>query len=280
MADNTLKYGIVDKKNADLFLLNAQVQQAQYLVAQQQAIVTALTAKSAQFAGYLAQADSDQAAVLATLNLAKDAMTSVAALATSFSTAAGQAGSAAQGATDVAAGMATLIGKLIFSVEIIGKVGQQVNKQKTINPLVPDSLVTYLANAATAANNAIALTLAALQSCYVAEATQLAASGTIALGSKQARDAKKRMGQGWDERSQAPLQTAPTISLGGDGDGVLALLGYAYQAAVKQYSQALWDNNSVTRQLQHAQGKLADATVKLNSSKAGLAAATAAAYAA
>jgi len=65
-----------------------------------------------------------------------------------------------------------------------------------------------------------------------------------------------------------------------DCTGVLALVQQAYDKASEKYNQALTNVNIVNQQLAYAQSALATATTSLNSYKAGLAAATAAAYAA
>ena len=58
------------------------------------------------------------------------------------------------------------------------------------------------------------------------------------------------------------------------------VLKQAYKTAIKKYDAALKANNAVTRQLNAAQANLTNATIKLNSLKAGLDAATAATLAA
>ncbi len=281
MGSISLAVNVADNKNAELNSLTNSVTAAQFLVAQRQAIVTSLQAKSAQFAAYLTQATNDQATALANLTLAKDAIASVTSLTNSLGTEATQTQLAAQGAGSVSADMATLIGKLIFSLDFINKVAVLVNKQKSSNPLLPDSLITAMNKASTAGNNAIALTLTALRSCYVAEATLLESSVVAELASGQSTALSKTMLAGWAPQDDVPLVPAET----GNGlppvtPGILNLLNLAYTIAVKTYKKALWDNAIVARQVSFAQGQLAAATVQLGSLKAGLAAATAAAYAA
>jgi hypothetical protein len=62
--------------------------------------------------------------------------------------------------------------------------------------------------------------------------------------------------------------------------GLLSLSKSAYDFFVVRYHEALVDNNMVNKQLAYAQQLLAKATTRLNSSQSGLAAATAAAFAA
>lgn len=278
--EHLLAYGIADQKKAELDLLTAQVNQAQYAVAQQQVIVNSLVAKSNQFNSFLAQADADQATALANFNLVKDAMSSVNALVAGAKFALRQTDAASDGVCKVSAGVAELINKLIFSVEIIDKLAQLINKQKSINPLVPDSLIAFLSKATTDANNAVALTLTALQSCYAAETTLLESLSAMKLGDDQATKLKAKMEQGWNSPKECTSAAACNCGFTDGSDGIVSLLYRAYQTASLNYKAALQDSNSVTKQLTYAQAQLADATTMLNSYQSGLAAATAAAYAA
>ncbi|GAB3437834.1 hypothetical protein NX773_19440 [Massilia solisilvae] len=275
-----LALSVADKKNSEIQSLTSSVTQAQYDVAEQQAIVSSLQAKSQQFNLYLTQADDDQESALANLNLGKDALSSATSLVASMTTATSKVNEASSGASDVAAQMAELVNKLILSIEYINKTAQLVNKQKANNPLVPDKLIDNMSKAAANANNAIALSLAALQSCYVAEATLLESSEVLALGSRQSGQLRERMSYLWDSQSGKVLMAANAAPSSMEVPGIVAMLQQAYDDAKANYNQALTSNNIVTSQLSHAQAELADAQVRLNSYQAGLAAATAAAYAA
>lgn len=263
---------IADKKNSELHALSGLVTQSQFDVARKQAILTSLQAKASHFGQVLAQADADQQAALANLNLGKDVLSSASSLAVNMKKATGKCAEASNGATTVARDMAKLVGKLILAVEFINKVGQLVNKQKSNNPMVPDKLVENMSKAATAANNAVALTLTALQSCYLAEATLLESRNVLALGATQSQDLSTRMTSGWN--AQSGKVTLPGVD--GAGAGVVALLQQAYDDAKGRYSAALAGKDIVTKQLSHAQLQLDDAMLMLNSYQSGLAAATAA----
>jgi chromosome segregation ATPase len=271
---------VADRKNSEIQSLTGQVTQAQYDVAEKQAIVNSLQAKSQQFSQYLAQADDDQDTTLSNLNTGKDVLSSANALAGSMLAANNKVSQASSGSSDVAAQMAELVNKLILSIEYINRASQLVNKQKANNPLVPDKLIDSMSKAATSANNAIALTLTALQSCYVAEATLLESNNVLALGYEKSAELFKQMGYLWNSQSGVVLMAATAPSSGTNLPGILAMLQQAYDNAKANYNEALTSNNIVTKQLAHAQEELADAQVRLNSYQSGLAAATAAAYAA
>ncbi len=278
---NTLVRGIADTKKAEIDSLTDQVSSAEYEVVQLQVVVTSLTAKSNQFNAFLAQADANKTTGLNNLNLAKDTLSSVKSLLTSAASAQTQTNSAAVSVGVASSQISVLINKLIFSVDIIDKLTQLINKQKSINPLIPDDLIKYLTKATTDANTAVATSLIALTSCYAAEATALESQNITDLEFSQIEGLYKKMTIGELQSSTVALNKdtfvyAPVES----STGVMALLHQGYTAAVTAYEKALTANNMVTRQLEHAQANLDSATVQLNSLKAGLAAATAAAYAA
>ncbi|QJQ01127.1 hypothetical protein [Herbaspirillum rubrisubalbicans] len=272
--------GIVDKKQAEIVQLTNQVTEAQFNVAQLQVIVNSLTAKSTQFSLYLTQADGDLATALANLNLGKNSSAAVRGLVQTLGLTLNQTSAAQAASGKVTQETAVLINKLIFTVEIINKLAQLINKQKANNPLVPDSLIGFMAQANTDANNAIALLLTALQSCYAAQASLMQSKTVVSLGKDQGTALQRRMLENLDERTQKLVSLEVPLGLTDECNGIMALLQHAYQLANERYQDALWSNNSVTDQLNFAQVKLADAITTLNSYKAGLAAATAAAYAA
>ena len=272
---DTLAIGIVYTEKAQLDFLATQVAEAQYEVNQQQALVDALQSKSSQFAAFLTEANNNKQTALANLDLAKNIDASINSLSNSTTLAKDQSVKAVAATIKISADMAILINKLIFAVEIINRFGQLVNKQKSSNPLVPDSLISTMAKASTDANNAVALTLTALQSCYAAEATSLRAQQVVDLQNTQMTSLK----------TQFELVDSDTSVMANGGStqdkfGLLALSKQAYDTFEQKYQQALADNTMVNKQLAHAQQMLVQATTSLSSYQAGLAAATAAAFAA
>jgi len=267
--------GVAVKKNAEIVRLAEQVTLAQNRVNLKQAIVTAMQAKSTQFASYLSQASDNKATALANYQLCKDAMSRVRILAGNFNKASEQACKAWAVASDVAAVNAKLIRKLIFTVEFINTVSQKLDKQKVLVQLVPDQLFVVMGKAVNNANNAVAKTLTALQSAYVAESTLSESKGIIDKAQKQAEQLRTSMQKGWNPHTDTPEQGPHE-----DDTGLLAHMHQAYLDAAHSYHRAMLNNESVTRQLTFAQSDLADATMQLNSYQAGLAAATAAAHAA
>ncbi len=272
--------GIADQKKAEIDLLGELVNRAQYQVNQQQTIVNSLKAKADQFNGFLNQANQNKNTALANLDQVTDAFNQVGNLHQATIKAQAQTDKATTAVCVGSKGVAELINKLIFSVEIINKVAQLITRQKAINPLIPTELISFMTKAGTDANNAIALTLTALQSAYAAEASLLGAQGLNELAFGQVRDLSERMTKGWDVHCNTLISPTPILGRASNSDGIVALLNRAYQIAVDTYNQALWNSNSVNKQLSFAEAQLARASTRLNSYQSGLAAATAAAYAA
>lgn len=272
--------GIADQKKAEIDALTVMVNRAQYQVSQQQTIVNSLQTKADQFNGFLNQANQTKSTALANLDQVNELFSAVKNLQQASTKANSQTEKATTTVCVGSKGVAELINKLIFAVEIINKVAQLINRQKAVNPLIPNELIGFMSKAGTDANNAIALTLNALQSAYAAEASLLGAQGLADLAFTQVNKLENRMEHGWDEKTGQAKSAAPVFGRGNDSDGIVSLLNRAYEIAVSNYDQALWNSNSVNKQLAYAQAQLARATTRLNAYQSGLAAATAAAYAA
>ncbi len=277
---NSLAYGVAYVEMAKINLLTTQVQDATYSVTENQAIVAALSDKLAQFNGYLTEATNNRSNSLNMLNAVKDMHSNVNSLASNVSLANKQTNKATFGISSVAQEMSDLVNKLIFSTELIEKFGQIVNKQKQINPLIPDSLISLISKATTDANKAISLTLVALQSAYAAEATSLAAQSLGNLEDSQAQALLQKITVNANPHKDKPTLPELPVSLTAQGSGILALMQANYADSNQAYNQALHAVNMVTTQLNHAQAALDAANTQLSSYSAGLAAATAAAYAA
>lgn len=263
--------GVSVNKKADLDALTRQITVATAAVADWQNVVTALTAKSTQFAGYLANADANRNAALTNLNLMRDAAGSSVQLQQTSELAQKQTNRAVDKIGLASAQVADLIYKLIFSCELVDKLAQLVNKQKLINPTIPDDLIKYLGKATADANTAMAATLTAMSSCYAAEATGLESKEAMQLIVKQIQNLYAQV-MASAPAAQNKKQETPT--------DLMSMFEYNYQTALTDYQSALTANTAVSQQLAHAQLSLSNATSVLNSVKLGLAAATAAAFAA
>ncbi len=256
------RYGITEKKKAEIDLLTLKVTEAQYEVNECQAIVTSLTNKVNNFQGYLALADATRTEALNNKNLAKQLTQSAQELVSDSKVAFGEIEAAKKKTVMLGSELKRIIDELIYTAEMLNKLAVNVTRKKALNPLISDELISLIATAGADANSAVALTLVALQSGFAAEASNIESVGAIGLANTQAKN----------------LHT--TITKGTDGATSLKdLYDQAYTVAKDNYK--LMENA-----LAIAVGQLGEATTNLNTAQvllkslqAALAAANAAALA-
>lgn len=195
--------GVAAQKNADIESLSNQVNAAQYKVDELTAVVQSLTEKQGHFTQLLTQADAKKATALSNFNQVKLVATNVTEL-KRYSTVVNTQTSDANGAIcDTSETMATLIDQLIFSVDVIEKLAGFVNRQKAVNKVIPDELVTVLNTATTDANSAVALTLTALQSSYASVSSADEAKTVSDLEQEQSVELENLlMGTGINQQQQ------------------------------------------------------------------------------
>lgn len=272
------KDALVNKKYADIEGLTNAVAVAQYEVDELNSIVTSLTAKQTQFSALLSKAESDKNTALSNYNQVKVVANKVATLRQYSSSIAAQMASALQ--TDdetpnvyckvnsTAKTMSVLIEKLIFSVDVIEKLSGFVNRQKAANPVIPDELVSILGQATSDSNNAVSLTLKAMQSAYSSVYYADDVSSVSGLEMQQAEKLNEILGNEQQDKKNPSSNT------------LFSQIHIMYDVACDSYDHALTASAMATSQLEHAQSNLATATTALTALKAGLEAAKAAAFAA
>ncbi|MEO6176895.1 MAG: hypothetical protein ABIP27_17210 [Flavobacterium circumlabens] len=264
------RYGITEKKKADLDLLTSQVTDAQAVVQQQLAVVSSLNQKAIKYQGYVVEAENSRTQSLSNKQLAEQVVQNALDLTQNSEIAFSKMTAANENTGAVAKEMAALINKLIYSVEIINKLSNLVIRKKALNPLISDDLITKINAAGTDANNAVALTLNALKSIFAAQSLALESEAITALEQKQALTlyltltGKKSVNQ--------------TFTLK-DNKSILALLATADIEAKSAYLEANRANDETTRQLNSATTQLNKAQIELKSLEDALAAANAAALA-
>ena len=252
------KYGITERKKAELDALTIKVLDAQYEVSQCQAIVTALTAKSEEFQGFFADAEAKRAQALNDKNLVDQVVENAKELLQNSKIANDKMSTADTSINDVATQINTVMDQLIYSGEVLNKLANVVAQKKQQNPLISDELISRISDAGKDTNTAVALTLVALKSTFAAQASSGEASAATAVQTPKANELYKKL---TDEGS------------------IKELLTNAYNTANTNYVNARKANMEATRQLNIATINLNKAIVKLNSLQAGLSAANAAALA-
>ncbi|MFK7748137.1 MAG: hypothetical protein AB8B65_07095 [Kordia sp.] len=285
---NTLvppQYGITERKKQELDQLTQQVIDAQDTVNQYQAIVDSLTEKSNKLNTQLTNAEANKAQALSNKDLLDTMVNDAKDLQSNSSVTFDAIVLADAKIKTVAEEIKTTINNLIYSAEVINKLANLVIRKKASNPLISDELVTMVTTAGTDANNAVALTLVALQSVFSAQATSLESEAAMALQLLQATKLYELMiGEEVDGiDNKLPIAKEPE-----DGAQVIktkkkytiqSLLDYAYTVTSNMYEEALTASKDTLKQLNDIQSKLSEAQVQLASLQAGLAAANAAALA-
>lgn len=262
-APATTKYGITEKKKQEIDSLTQQVLNAEDVVEQYQAIVTSLTEKSAKLDAELANANASKAQALSNKNSVDTVVANAKDLYDSSGVTYKESSNAEKDIKGVAIEINTVINKLIYSAEVINKLANLVIRKKAINPLISDELITMVNQAGTDANNAVALTLVALESVFASQATTIESKATMSL-----------------ELLQATKLYA--FIIGEETGESTSLKGYLYQAydiTSNMYEETLAASEDTTSQLNDVQVSLSKAQIKLSSLQAGLAAANAAALA-
>jgi len=257
------KYGITEKKKHEIDSLTQQVLNAEDVVEQYEAIVTSLTEKLTKLETELATADASKTQALNNKNSLDTVVDNAKDLHKSSERTNQESLNAEGKIKGVATEINTVINKLIYSAEVINKLATLVIRKKTINPLISDELITMVNQAGADANNAVALTLVALESVFAAQATTIESKAAMSLEVLQATKLYE-------------------FIIGEETGESKSLKGYLYQAydiTSNMYEETLAASNDTISQLNDAQVSLSKAQIKLSSLQAGLAAANAAALA-
>lgn len=267
------KYGVTERKKQELDDLTQQVQNAQGTVEQLEAIVNSLTTKSNKLLTDLTVAETNKARALSNKDLLNEVLENLLSLVNNSKITFNETVLAESKIKTVATEISNLIEKLIFSAEIINKLGNLVVRKKASNPLISEELVTLVATAGSDANNAVALTLVALESIFAAQATTKDSEAAMSLEVLQAvKLFEFATGEDTIEGITSDVKLSPSSSITG-------LLNKAYVINKNMYEQALAASDDTIKQLNSAKRELNVAEVNLSSLQAGLAAANAAALA-
>ncbi len=303
------KQAITENKKAELDKLGNQVITAQQNVEQLQAIVTSLTAKSAQFTAFLTTANNNKIHALANKNTAQQLVDSIKDLTDNCRIAVMAMDKANSKTKKLSLVMKELISKLIYSAELINKLLNIIIRQKALNGLISDELIDIVGVAGKDANNAVALTLVALESTFASQASNIESTDISALDYLESINLYKKL-TGTKIKITGPLTEMGNIeTIAFNANSILItraieislkvrgvkmefekddtiykyslvyLLDEAYCRAAKAYDDAYNANLQTSQLLSKSTAQLSNAQVKLRSLQAGLAAANAAALA-
>lgn len=265
------RYGITERKKAEIDSLTLQVQDAEYQVELYQSIVNSMTEKVAYFQNLLNIADNTRTQAHSNQKLVNQLMYSETVLVKNSNITFNEIEKAEAKMDVLAVNVKIVMDKLIYCVEVINKLSVIVTRKKATNPLISDELITMLATAGKDANNVVALALVALKSTFAAQASNMESKAAIELGYIQAQD-------------MLELLTKVTVSTGTGKNktknvSLFTLLNTAYEDAKNNYEVMEDALTRATVHLNEAQSDLNKAQVNLTSLQSGLAAASAAALA-
>ncbi|MGG8496997.1 hypothetical protein ACQY1Q_11300 [Tenacibaculum sp. TC6] len=294
------KYGITEKKKSELDALTNQVLYAQEDVEQLQAIVNSLTAKSQALQTQLTVVQANKDTALSNKELLETVIDNVTDLLINSQITFDRVVYSDTRIKVVSESINDVMNKLIYSAEVVNKLSNLIIRKKAQNPLISDELVAMVTNAGTDANNAVALTLTALNSVFVSQSTTIQSEGTMSLEFLYAIKLYEFI-TGEDLSTLAEEETpdkmlsiidkirlnkkanllleVETVIQDKQKASIKELINEAYTIAVYRYNQILIASNDAIKQLSEAEIALNKETVKLNSLQAGLSAANAAALA-
>lgn len=264
---NTLG-GVTEQKKAELDALTIMVLDAQHNVEQFQAIVDSLTEKSNTIQGFLAIDEGIRTQTYNNKVLMEQMVQSAKDLKNNSKIAIDEMALASVKTKHLAPHIKILVDKLIYVAEFIDKLSNIIIRKKAINPLISDDLISMVGTAGKNANDAVAVTLVALQSTFAAQASNLETELAIGLEMDQANLFYEFLMKG-----------KPNQDVKDPNRSLYYYLNNAYTVAKTKYKTTEKAYKIVTKQLNDALTALNKAQVKLKSLQSGLAAANAAALA-
>ncbi len=165
------KYGINEKKKANVSALTDSVEKLQFCMAQQQSVVDALTQKSIEFTASLAMAERKRDLASVQSDLAIEAVSCIKTIKRKTNLVKKQTNKSDAKINQTVTQMTELVKQVIFSVEIVNKLVALIQKKKSSGAIISSELSSVMSNAASNANIAVSSTLLALRSCHAAMAT-------------------------------------------------------------------------------------------------------------
>jgi uncharacterized coiled-coil protein SlyX len=237
--------------------LAIMVIEAQNEVSQLQADVASLTQKLTGYHALMTQAQNSRSQACNNKALAGQIIQSALDLKNNSKIAHDEIVHANKETGELAEDFKMLTDKLIHATSVLNIFSNTIIRQKALNPLISDELISMVTQACSDANNAVALTLVALQSTFAAASSNIATEAVLVLTQTQAIDLYNTLTDG--ESADAP--------------SVRSSLDQAYFNADVYYQQIAKSCHVIDQQLNTAQADLNKAQAKLASLQSGLAAA-------
>ena len=259
------KYGVTESKKRTLDTLTIQVLNATDEVSQLQAIVSSLTDKLSTYQGFLTQADTNKTQAQNNVNLMNSVIKNALNLRDNSGGALQEVIKANSKTEKVAEKTTSVTNKLIYTAEMINKLANLIIRKKAQNPLISDQLITMITAAGNNANNAVSLSLTALNATFTAQSTNKEVQNTAALECLQSIKL-------YDKLTDDRKTNSTNLSLN-------TLLNNAYNSTAAEFNKMQNAYNETLNQLNLKTAESNKAQINLKSLQAGLAAANAAALA-
>ena len=272
------RYCVTEKKKQELDRLTQEVLNAEGTVEEYQAIVNSLTEKLTKLQAELASAKTNKETALSNKDSVDTVVDNAKNLLKNAEIVVGEISQANGSIRDTAIETNSLINKLIYAAEIVNKLANLVIRKKATNPLISDELITMVTQAQADANNAVALTLIALESVFASQATTSESVAAAELEKDQVEKLYELLING-DMELKKPDDATTSTTTDMENNSIKAYLYEAYTIASTMYEEVLAATNDTSNQLNNSKASLNKAQVKLASLQAGLAAANAAALA-
>lgn len=262
-------YGISKKKKATIDDLKSQVLDAEYNVETYEAIVTSLTQKATRFNKYSDVANARAEEAKRNLSMIEEIVAKVKELSNDSNIVLSETSLSEKITKEMSGSMDSVIGKLIYSAEVIKKLQILLLRKKEFNPLISDELMELMAASVKDANNAVALSIVALKSSFIAQETIIESQDIVELQYKESLKLVSSLtGKSINEQDETPKMGS-----------VYEQLKLNCKKANKVYKKSKKANSIVQKQLEEANSLLKKAQENLISLQQALAAATAAALA-
>ncbi|WP_430410653.1 hypothetical protein [Kordia sp.] len=275
----SVRYGVTEKKKQELDRLTQEVLNAQGSVEEYEAIVNSLTQKLTKLQTQLASAKTNKDQALSNKNAVDTVVDNAKNLLKNSKIVVTEITNASGNIKDTAVQTNSLINKLIYASEIVNKLANLVIRKKATNPLISDELITLVTQAQADANNAVALTLVALESVFTSQATTLESAAAAELEEEQVNTLYSLLTDGDMTLSQTSTTDGSTPATEIKNNAIKSYLYEAYIITEAMYNELLAAVNDTSSQLNSATASLSNAQIKLASLQSGLAAANAAALA-
>jgi ribosomal 50S subunit-recycling heat shock protein len=259
-------------RNGILNALAQDIIDAQYKVNQWQACVNSLTEKSIKYQSFIALAETNKTSALSNKNTIDQISEQIQDLKNSTEVTFNEIVNASVKTKILATQIKSTLDKLIYSADLIDKLATQTVRKKALNPLISDDLISILSKSRADANNAVALTLIALQSTYASQASTIEAEAALTLQYSQSM----ALYQFVTDKKPLHEDKLKDNNLLFSKSGLIAFFYKAYDEAQNYFEQMQEANTSTNLQLNNANAQLSKAEVKLKSLQSALVAANAA----